>query len=363
MDCEQNQHGHTEGSEFALRSWAVENLMLGVSLADLEKSLSRRGISATTDDVRSLSNLRGSGAVGAVFSAGERLGQRLRKLESLLAIQAGLSRLSPNGIKVEKRKRLSRNEFLQGFYAANQPVILTGMMGRWPAMRKWSLEYFERKWGNEPVEVMMNRNLSEHPDINMNRLKSKVLLKDYLRMVKTGGQTDNYYLVASNFLLNDPRFCSLHEDFEPFPAYLDSDNRTAPYGCSFWLGPAGTVTKLHHDAVNIMFCQVKGRKEFILFSPQQTPVLYNHRGVYSAVDCEHPDTLAYPLFKNAQRIRVVLKPGEALFIPVGWWHFVKALDVSISLSFTNFLFPNRYLVNNPSNCYLQPSWPVPDAGA
>jgi ribosomal protein L16 Arg81 hydroxylase len=37
-----------------------------------------------------------------------------------------------------------------------------------------------------------------------------------------------------------------------------------------------------------------------------------------------------------------LEPGEAIFIPVGWWHHVKSLEVSISVSFTNFVFPNYY---------------------
>ena len=39
---------------------------------------------------------------------------------------------------------------------------------------------------------------------------------------------------------------------------------------------------------------------------------------------------------------VELSPGQALFIPAGWWHEVDALDVSISLSVTAFARPNRY---------------------
>jgi ribosomal protein L16 Arg81 hydroxylase len=34
----------------------------------------------------------------------------------------------------------------------------------------------------------------------------------------------------------------------------------------------------------------------------------------------------------------LVEPGEILFIPIGWWHAVRSLDVSMSLSFTNLRF-------------------------
>jgi ribosomal protein L16 Arg81 hydroxylase len=97
-----------------------------------------------------------------------------------------------------------------------------------------------------------------------------------------------------------------------------------------------------------MMAQVYGRKRWRLISPQQTPLLYNYVGVFSKVDCENPDYQKYPLFKNVQIIEEVLQPGEVIFVPVGWWHQVKALNTSISLSFTNFVFPNYYTWQDPN---------------
>ena len=37
-----------------------------------------------------------------------------------------------------------------------------------------------------------------------------------------------------------------------------------------------------------------------------------------------------------------MQPGEALFIPAGWWHQVDALDPSISVTILDFTFTNDY---------------------
>ena len=61
--------------------------------------------------------------------------------------------------------------------------------------------------------------------------------------------------------------------------------------------------------------------------------------MYSSVDPERTD---YPAPRQFTFKRIVLEPGEALFIPAGWWHHVRALDVSISLAVNHFARPNNY---------------------
>jgi ribosomal protein L16 Arg81 hydroxylase len=44
---------------------------------------------------------------------------------------------------------------------------------------------------------------------------------------------------------------------------------------------------------------------------------------------------------------VVVEPGETVFLPLGWWHQVTSLDVSLSFSYSNLAVPNHYSYTNP----------------
>lgn len=44
-------------------------------------------------------------------------------------------------------------------------------------------------------------------------------------------------------------------------------------------------------------------------------------------------TALFPRFKEARYTEVELGPGEALYIPRGHWHYVRALTASFSVSF------------------------------
>jgi ribosomal protein L16 Arg81 hydroxylase len=52
----------------------------------------------------------------------------------------------------------------------------------------------------------------------------------------------------------------------------------------------------------------------------------------SQVDAEMPDLEEFPAFSQATRFECELGPGDALYIPPGWWHHVRSLSVSFSVS-------------------------------
>ncbi|HEX5760404.1 MAG TPA: cupin-like domain-containing protein [Thermoanaerobaculia bacterium] len=316
------------------RRWIAENKLAGVGDEALVAAMAGEGIDAglAAAEVAAI-------AAHPCFEASERLARRLAKLGSLLEIRHSLAALAPDAGSVERRGGLSRTEFLERYYAANRPVVLTGAMDDWPALARWGPEYFKATCGEARVEIMSGRTRDPRYEINCTDHKREIRFADYVDRVTAGGESNDDYLVANNGFFARPEMRPLFADIR-FPEPLDPERTDGRV--HFWFGPAGTVTPLHHDLMNVLMAQVRGRKRVTLISPDQTHRLYNEIGVFSEVDPEDPDYERHPLFREVEPLRVDLAPGEALFLPVGWWHHVRALDVSVTVTFTNFVHPNDF---------------------
>jgi len=267
-----------------------------------------------------------------IFEAAIDLAWRYQKLGSLfeaLGRQLRQSHLA-GGVPVEMRP--SQRRFLD-YYVANRPLVIKGLMEDWPALRLWSPEYFSKTFGSVAVEVTANREDHSDYEENFKRHRCVMTMGAFSERI-TARTTNDLYLVARNRLLEREEFSALLAYFShPSRSINGRQQREVP---QFWFGPRGTITPLHHDASNILFGQVYGRKRVRLVPPYELENLYNERSCYSAVDLDRVDLEAFPRIRNVLVLETVLEPGDFLFIPIGWWHWLGSLDVSISLSFQNF---------------------------
>jgi hypothetical protein len=328
------------------QDWIVENKRLNIPDRTLIEKMIENGID-TQIAIKAVKNtaFNGNSNINNNKQSNTAELQTLRKLESLIAIQRQLALLSPKSGSIERREKITKEEFLEKYYATNTPVILTDMMSDWQAMQQWCPEFLKAKYGEATVEIQVDRNADRNYEINTQQHKKTVYFKDYIDRVVGGGETNDYYMVANNQTLEREEFKSLLNDIT-MPDFLDC--RDTLQKVFFWLGPKGTITPLHHDPMNLIMAHIYGRKRWRLIDPRYTNLIYNHIGVFSKIDLEEPDLDRYPLFKDVPVIETVLEAGEIIFVPVGWWHQVKGLDVSIALSFTNFVFPNQYQFQNPN---------------
>jgi hypothetical protein len=317
------------------RRWIAENHLVGTNPEAIVRVLVEQGLPA--NDARAeLDRVR---LDGNLVAAGWMV-QRLRKLESLLDAQQRVHSLDPSYAVVPRRAGLSSEEFLTEYYAANRPVVLTDLADRWPALERWTPGYLVDRFGDDVVEVMTTREHDPRYEENVDAHRTRMAFRDYVAQVEASAPTNDFYLVANNHFLDRPAAACLLMDIVQDERLLNPQSSHSQM--FFWYGPAGTVTPLHHDTSNVLLTQVRGSKRVRLVPALDAHRVYNDVAVYSPVDPESPDLERFPLFSGATTMTVTLKAGEALFIPVGWWHHVRSLEVSISVSFTNFCCPNSF---------------------
>jgi len=327
------------------RRWIAENVLLQNTPESIVQAMVKAGVDPqnAAEEVRAAINhpyITAARQLGTSGVKGENLKNKLDKRDWVLEIYRRSAQQATTFGQVPRVPKLSRQEFLDGYYSTNRPVVMTGAMDDWRAMTRWTDMELKRRFGDRVIEVQANRDSDANYELNQVKLKNEMRFGEYIDLIQTVGETNNYYITANNSGKNKEALGELWDDIVVFPEYLRDDD-PANRGF-FWFGPKGTVTPLHHDLTNNFMAQVRGRKLVRLIAPYELPNLYNNRHCYSAVDLGTVDLQKFPLFKNVTVIDVVIGAGDLLFLPVGWWHYVRGLDVSITMTFTNFLFNNDF---------------------
>jgi hypothetical protein len=317
----------------AWRRWIAENLLIEQSPERILAVLISSGFAAyeAAQEIQLAQTspyLRGA----------QLLRNRLKKRDWVLAVYRKIHRLHPGSDDIERRYQLSRGEFLCDYYSTNRPVIITGMMDDWPAMKKWSLDYFAQNFGDRQVEVQMGRESNANYETEQAKHISAIKFGDFIEKVRTAGETNDFYLTANNNSANRSALSELWDDIVQIPEYLTSN----PAGGFFWMGPAGTITPFHHDLTNNFMAQVIGRKRLKLAPLCDLSLMRNDLHCFSRVDGRVSPPAPRPPFEQAQILEFILNPGEILFLPVGCLHYVQGVDITVTVSFTNFVFDNDF---------------------
>lgn len=318
-------------AENRLRDCAPESMLATMTDAGLDPREARAAIALIEDD--------------PAFRAARRMQQVQRKLECITGNLQRLWESSPQYGTIEKRKTPSRNEFIDRYIRGCRPVVLTDVARDWPAMKRWSPKDLQTRFGHLEVEIQDGR--AADPKFEENKMEHRrtVRLGEFVDRVVAGGPTNDYYMTANNEVLRRPEFAPLLRDIGSMPPACD--RAVLADRSSFWFGPGGTNTPLHHDTIMLFHTQVVGRKRWRFISPLDTPKLYNYNNVFSPIDIDRPDLSRFPLFADVKVLEVVVEPGETVFLPLAWWHQVSSLDVSLSFSFTNLDVPNHFTYQNP----------------
>lgn len=202
--------------------------------------------------------------------------------------------------------------------AKGLPFLITGIVNRWP-LAALTPQTLRDQFSHLPVRARVGDyiNTAFAPD----RAMQDMSMLEYLDLVSQGAEDlppylGNLELRALNSLCHWPTYFS----------------KMGPP--RFWIGPAGTVTPLHCDYDDNIFAQVWGSKRIFLSPPHHDEFLYPKEAnailFGSPFDPEAPDFDRFPLARQATMIECVVNPGDMLYVPAGWYHYVRALTFSLS---------------------------------
>ncbi|CAN5292610.1 cupin-like domain-containing protein [soil metagenome] len=268
--------------------------------------------------------------------AGRRAAERLAKRDWTLAIYRRLAATDPAQATITVVDRIDPARFYADFYHANRPVKLTGLISDWPALERWTLDGLEARLGHVPITLQDRRESSDRYELDKDAHLNRVPLADIIARLRAGASND-FYVTAYNDGANKRVLAPLWEDVQPISLLAP----TGGLDGFFWMGPKGTITPFHHDLTNNLLLQISGTKRVKMVAAHDGPMMRNSLHCFSDWRGEElpagPGDPARPTVLECD-----IGPGEALFLPVGWWHHVEGLDVTIGMSFTNFAADNDF---------------------
>lgn len=238
--------------------------------------------------------------------------------------------------EVPRVKTISKEMFIKHYFKPQKPVVIERCIEDWPAFSKWNLEYIKAVAGNKIVPLYDDRPVDYKDGFNQPHTSMK--MSDYVDLLKK--EPTKFRIFLWNILKEVPQ---LQGDFR----YPDFGLRLMKNLPMLFFGGRDSYTFMHYDIdlANIFHFHFEGEKQCILFDQKQNNHLY--KVPYSLItrediDFANPDFKKWPALKNAKGYVANLKHGEVLYMPEGWWHFMRYITPGFSMSL-------RALARKPKN--------------
>lgn len=228
--------------------------------------------------------------------------------------------------EIDRVETISKADFLNNYVKKQKPVVIEKLTGDWPAYRKWDLEYIKSVAGEQVVPLYDDRPVS-HKD-KFNEAHAQMKMSEYLDLLVS--KPTNYRIFLYNLIKQVP---ALREDF----LWPDIGLKLIRQLPMLFFGGENSKVFTHYDIdySNILHFHFHGEKRCVLFAPDQTPYLYKvpHALISREdIDFDDPDFEKFPALKKAKGLVTTLRHGEMLYMPEGYWHYMKYLTPGFSMS-------------------------------
>ncbi|MFD2824861.1 cupin-like domain-containing protein [Leeuwenhoekiella polynyae] len=248
--------------------------------------------------------------------------------------------------EIHRVKNITKEEFVKNYLKPQKPVVIENLIGGWPAYDKWSLDYIKEIAGDKEVPLYDDRPVT-HKD-GFNQAHATMKMADYVDLLKR--EPTNYRIFLYNIMKEVP---SLKKDFK-FPKIGLRLIKQIPM---VFFGGENSKVFMHHDIdwANILHFHFHGKKQCILFPPDQTENLYKvpHSLITREdIDFDHPDYEKFPVLKKAEGFICELNHGETLYMPEGYWHYMKYVTPGFSMSLRALPRKPKHLLKAVYNVFI-----------
>lgn len=227
-------------------------------------------------------------------------------------------------------KQLPYARFLRDHVHANRPVVVTDAAPAWPAMQRWTPEFFRTRFADEQVAVSYTETMR---------------FADFIDAVLASTEARPGPYMFRLFL--HEHLPALLPDVIPQNVYAFPRRYASPLMRPQWRRPDGYLKLLiggvgskfpvlHFDGDNAhaAITEIHGEKAFVMYRPEDGRFLYpNPKQPNKSLvpDLDRPDLDRFPLLRQATPWGAILKPGDMVFVPCGWWHSAKPVTPSVSV--------------------------------
>ena len=298
----------------------------------------------------------------------------------------------PPGHQVSRRSiddGLTALEFYRDYVSPSVPVILTHGMSDWPALSRWSdTSVFLDLCGPSQVSVNWTPegygdHVYEHhntsyfvvPETRSMTMSDFWLALDRVDLDENSSSGVPYVSEQNDNLRHElPNLCT---DFPSRGLALGLEAfGNEPEAVNLWIGDQLSISTLHKDHYENLYCVITGQKHFSLFPPAAASFLPEHRGYPMATydSGRHPESqilnmrhcreprwkirldesgmttnwipfdypVQYPrgesspfhgIPRSVQPIECHVNPGEILYLPSLWYHRVTQTCRTIAINY------------------------------
>jgi hypothetical protein len=229
--------------------------------------------------------------------------------------------------QIDRVDNICKEDFINKYLKPRKPLIIRKATQNWPALQKWTFDYLKETVGDQIVPLYDSSKADPSKPINASAAEMK--FGDYIDLIQTKPTDLRIFLFDpikhAPKLLDDYR-----SPTDLMGGFLDK------YPNMFF-GGKGSVTFLHYDIdlAHIFHTHFNGRKHVILFDNKWSERLYKIPFATYALedyDIENPDFTKFPALDGVEGQEAILEHGDTLFMPTGFWHWMKYLDGSFSIS-------------------------------